>query len=286
MKKLAICFLLPLIISVTSCKTEAEIGYQPSFIPIRVSVNSRGNVNLSAGRVFATPIGIFDINASQTLYSLRQGDTRVLIVRVDNKATVYELSAEEDFQVEFVGDDTLYTKVALEYQSDSDVILELESIQLAGIQTTSTTSEPTPTPKGIHNPTQPVQAGTPVLVDDFSLTVADSLHTDYANTIGVTLVLQNIGNRQRLFWYRRLAISIKDDLGNEYSSGYDTLVGNYESKLYDTQQVEIESSETLIFKSKSIWTRPNYLQYFVGSVSPQAKKLMIEFNGFGPFEGI
>jgi hypothetical protein len=89
-----------------------------------------------------------------------------------------------------------------------------------------------------------------------------------------------------LFRYHRLAISVKDDLGNEYLSGYDNLVGNYESKLYDAQQVEIQPGETLIFKSESIWTRPHYLQYFVGPVSLQAKKLIIEFNGFGPFEDI
>lgn len=131
MKKLRTYTLCLLVTIATSCSMGAEIGYQPSFVPIRVSVNSRGHINLSVSRGIATPIGTFDINSSQTVYSLRQSEARVLIVRVDNKATVYELVEEEDFRIEFDDDGTLYRKVSLDYQADGDITLELESIQIA-----------------------------------------------------------------------------------------------------------------------------------------------------------
>jgi len=146
--------------------------------------------------------------------------------------------------------------------------------------------EPTPTPRGIRNPTSPVAAGTPILVDDFSLTLEDSITVGYADSIGIRMILQNVGGKERLFRYQRIGISVEDNLGNSYLSGYDTLVGNFEDELYDTQQLNVIPGDTVLFESDSIWQQPNDLQFFIGPVALQASQLIIKLQSFGPYDGI
>lgn len=70
-----------------------------------------------------------------------------MIVRVDHQATVYELKAEQPFQVKFDDSNQLYRRVALNYESDGDIILELESVQnpfSAGGSTNNNSSNPNP----------------------------------------------------------------------------------------------------------------------------------------------
>ena len=115
---------------ITGCGVTGEVGYQPPIaIPIRISVNTEGEINLGLSPSYVTPIGTFDLDLGGTVYSLRgQYTSRLLIVRVDNEATVYELEEGKDFKVNFDDDNTLYKKVALEYESDGDIVLELESV--------------------------------------------------------------------------------------------------------------------------------------------------------------
>ena len=124
-----ICLYVSLIvlgIGLEGCVLAAS--YQPPFVPVRVEVDSTGNVSLNVSTEFVTPIGIFELTASQTVASLRESmGTRVLVIRVDNKVSVYELVDGQNFQVEVADGDTLYRKVNLEYEADGDIILELES---------------------------------------------------------------------------------------------------------------------------------------------------------------
>ncbi|MDH5505796.1 MAG: hypothetical protein OEZ02_01075 [Anaerolineae bacterium] len=131
---------LPFLFS--SCSgSSIELGYQPPIIPVRINVNSNGNVSLSASSLVNTPIGIFDLEASQTIAYLRGNtNSRVLVVRVDDKVTIYELVEGEEFRVEFTGDDTLYKKVNLEYETDGDIVLELESSEFSATRSTSLSS--------------------------------------------------------------------------------------------------------------------------------------------------
>jgi len=100
------------------------------------------------------------------------------------------------------------------------------------------------------------------------------------------MILQNVGGKERLFRYQRIGISVEDNLGNSYLSGYDTLVGNFEDELYDTQQLNVIPGDTVLFESDSIWQQPNDLQFFIGPVALQASQLIIKLQSFGPYDGI
>ena len=121
------------VLGLAGCNGEVEVGYQPPIVvPVRVSINSRGDINLGFSEAIVTPLGIFDISAGSDIYSLRQQYTgRVLVVRVDDQVAVYELEEGKEFKINFEDDNKLYKKVALEYESDGDIVLELESVRTA-----------------------------------------------------------------------------------------------------------------------------------------------------------
>lgn len=107
---------------------EVEIGYQPPVIPVRVSINTRGELKVGLSGNIVTPIGTFDIGGGMSIDMLRgQYTQKVLIVRVDGEAVVYELEEGKEFNVTFDDNDTLYQKVALNYETNGDIVLELES---------------------------------------------------------------------------------------------------------------------------------------------------------------
>lgn len=135
MKKIIlILFIFPLVLfDLTACGRGAlEGGYSPPGIPIRISLNSNGEINLGVSDSVTTPYGTFDLGYGGSVYSLRdQYTARLLIVRVDDQATVYELEEGKEFHVEFDDDNRLYRRVALNYESDGDIVLELESVQIS-----------------------------------------------------------------------------------------------------------------------------------------------------------
>ena len=96
-------------------------GYQPPLVPIHVKVNSKGDVTVSVSASLPTPIGTFDLSPNTSIDSIqKQYRTRLLIVRVDGKATVYELSEGKDFRVSFDDNNTLYRQVSLDYQGSKN----------------------------------------------------------------------------------------------------------------------------------------------------------------------
>lgn len=128
----SICFIITAIIGLMliGCKAgiELEGGYTLPLIPIRIGIDSKGEIELSISKSFVTLIGTFDIGAKSTIYTIRQGNAgRLLMIRVDEEVTVYRLKEGEDFQVEFADDKSLYRKVSLEYDANGDIVLELES---------------------------------------------------------------------------------------------------------------------------------------------------------------
>ncbi len=120
------------ILFLSACQPQAdiEIGYQPPYVPVRISVNSRGEVNAEASYEWVTSIGTFDIGGGVSVNAIR-GDysSDILIVRVDNKAAVYQLEEGAQFDITFDDSNTLYKKVAFHKESGGDIILELESVQ-------------------------------------------------------------------------------------------------------------------------------------------------------------
>lgn len=110
------------------CGAEVEVGYQPPLVPIRISIDTSGDIEVELSGSYATPIGIFDVSGGITVASLREEyANRVLIVRVDDEAVVYELAEGKRFSVSFDDSNTLYKRVAFIQEITGDVILELES---------------------------------------------------------------------------------------------------------------------------------------------------------------
>jgi hypothetical protein len=115
-------------IGLLGCSPEVEIGYQPPMVPIRVSINTHGELKVGLSGRYTTPIGTFDIGGGMTVTSIRgKYEQKVLIVRVDDDAAVYTLEEGKEFDVVFDDSNTLYKKVALKHESDGDIVLELES---------------------------------------------------------------------------------------------------------------------------------------------------------------
>lgn len=114
---------------VVGCK--GEVGYQPPYIPILISIDTEGNISASISERIVTSIGTFSVSTSRTISSIRSGYSGpVLIVRVDEAATVYELTQGEEFRIHFDDERTPYKRVGLIYEVDGDIVLELESTQV------------------------------------------------------------------------------------------------------------------------------------------------------------
>ena len=112
-------------------------SYQSPFL-IGVSVNSEGQVNVGLAPSMSTPIGTFTLSGDTTVMSLRDiADKRLLIIRVDKVATVYTLEEGKKFKVEFKDDGKLYSQVNLVYETDGDIVLELETVNTSSLFPTS-----------------------------------------------------------------------------------------------------------------------------------------------------
>lgn len=126
--KLSGLVFIVLAISLLGCEPEVEFGYQPPIVPIRVSINSNGELKVGFSGQVVTPIGTFDVEGGSAISLIRDRyDQGILVVRVDNEAVVYRLEEGKEFKVTFDDNNTLYKKVDLKYESDGDIILELES---------------------------------------------------------------------------------------------------------------------------------------------------------------
>lgn len=116
------------------CQPDAvvEVGFQPLIIPVRIAINSHGEVSAGFSGEYPTPIGIFDISGGVSVSTIRsEYSSDVLIVRVDDVATVYELEEGKQFDIIFNDENTLYKKVAFHKESGGDIILELESVSVS-----------------------------------------------------------------------------------------------------------------------------------------------------------
>jgi len=115
--------------ALAGCGPEVEIGYKPPVpIPLRISINTQGELNIGLSSDIATPIGTFDISGGTSINTLKSRfNSRVLIVRVDDEVFVYELEEGKVFSVTFDDNNTLYRKVGLFHEINGDIVLELES---------------------------------------------------------------------------------------------------------------------------------------------------------------
>lgn len=163
---------------------------------------------------------------------------------------------------------------------------------------TSTEPLPTPTEHGVTNPQGILPAGMPVIQDNYVMVVDVSGMTIDGDYIGFEIQLRVLGEVAKLFRYNASSIILEDDLGNRYDylikSGFGTRCT--ESDIYKAKQILIEPGEKVIiepnsdmmFSSYFWWCLDNHDEYvpgYTGQIPPQAKALILKFEGFGPFSG-
>ena len=117
------------ILGLLGCGSQLEVGYKPPIsIPVRVSINTQGEIMVGFSGDFVTPIGTFDVSGGTSINSIRSDfSNKVLVVRIDNEVVVYKLEEGKEFKVNFDDSNTLYKKVGLLYDGNGDIVLELES---------------------------------------------------------------------------------------------------------------------------------------------------------------
>lgn len=133
---IALTFVIVLLSGCGGGERNIEVGYQPPFIPIRVAVDRWGNVSVSSSYQLSTPIGTFDLTMGYSIAAIRRdADYPVLVIRVDDEITVYELSPDNSFEVKFDSGNQYYREVNLVRDRDGDIILELESVEIVPVST-------------------------------------------------------------------------------------------------------------------------------------------------------
>lgn len=94
---------------------------------MQVAINAGGDVSLNIGQPHFSPAGAYSLNSSRTLATLRQEIAgRVLLIRVNQRATVYRLEEQPQVKVE-AANSAAFEVTSLEYLSDGDILLELDS---------------------------------------------------------------------------------------------------------------------------------------------------------------
>ena len=114
------------------------------------------------------------------------------------------------------------------------------------VKISTTEPESTVTPIGIRNPQGIVPSDVPIIVDDYSL-LFDEYKTEGVS-ISISIVVRNIGSRQRTFRYTANSVVLKDDVGNIYAPKF----GLFATKddLFVGKQVTIEVGEKYTIYSR------------------------------------
>jgi hypothetical protein len=166
-------------------------------------------------------------------------------------------------------------------------------------KTQTTQPEPTsvqhndvpPTPIGIYNPSGIVQSNMPIYVDGYALSFRGISVDDYGyeSNIIVKLSIKNVGERNRVFRYTGISITLRDDVGNMYPPFTHATKYCNETALYDTRQFNIDIGKEINLSSISNLggcieneSGTNFPS-FTGTMSPQAKSFFIGFKDFGSF---
>lgn len=137
----------------------------------------------------------------------------------------------------------------------------------------------TPTDESL--PTSSVPAGQPITYDGWAITVSKEVVIDY-EAFGITFIVRNLGESDRVFRYQLAGVTITDDLGNAYQPTDDSICEEY---MYITKNLSISGND-----SEQIYTpsgfrnchSENGLQQFSGPISINAKQLFIHLDNFGP----
>ena len=108
-----------------------ELTYDPPVIPIQISVNTWGEINIETtpGVSVPTPVGVFGANLVTDSQHIMQSFDNVLIIRIDDQECVYNMHGHS---IEFSGVEGQFQIVSVETDGDGDVTIVLEGDHYTG----------------------------------------------------------------------------------------------------------------------------------------------------------
>jgi hypothetical protein len=151
------------------------------------------------------------------------------------------------------------------------------------------------TPTTASLPDQPVPAGSPIIYDGWSVLVSKNIEIANWNSnyptplIYLSITIRNMDINNRVFRYSRSAISLKDDLGNNYPpySGFDHNDFNCEKEHFSLMNLTIEGEDSVTLKGHPVQCNDvKRFHVFEGPVPLEAKQLILLLTDFGPFTGV
>jgi hypothetical protein len=142
----------------------------------------------------------------------------------------------------------------------------------------------TPTPESL--PTEPVKAGTPIIYDGWSMTVAPEIISRGGGTWGIKIYVRNLGDTSRVFRYTMASITLRDNIGNSFK---------YQgSEIYQyldvVRNINISGQGSIKLISGSPYSRywhfDDQIQSCAEPIPLEASQIIIGFDNFGPFTGV
>ena len=234
---------------------------------------------------------IFNYKVSGDQLTLATGDLTIVLGRTNSTKSSPEKLGDTDSPI-------LVPPTVTQTNISTLTMAPPTSTQTMAPPTSTPTMEPTPTVHGVQNPSGVIPAGMPAIVDGYVLVVDKTDMTVDDDFIGFTIRIRVTGNESRLFRYNAASIKLKDDLGNYYDYYYTISYGTKctESDIYLAKQITIEPQTEVIiepatrmmYSSYFWWCLDNQNQVIPGfnAIIPQnARSLILEFEGFGPFSG-
>ncbi|MCA9898970.1 MAG: hypothetical protein H6654_01540 [Ardenticatenaceae bacterium] len=127
LSKLFLFAVLTAIVLLTACSlvedADVEVGFKPVGIPIRISVNSAGEVSLDVSRSFVTPLGVFDAGLVSDPESYFDTIETSLTIRIGTGECIYDLNGESGLDLDLSHDN--FRLVRLQ-ESAGNIFIELE----------------------------------------------------------------------------------------------------------------------------------------------------------------
>lgn len=106
-----------------ACKqVGGQISYHPPLIPLKITVNTWGEINLEASGEVVTPLGTFEVGAITQPNQYFDGVENVLTVLIDDQTCWYDLNGQ-DFSIDL--EPGHYDQISLR-QEDGNIFLELD----------------------------------------------------------------------------------------------------------------------------------------------------------------
>lgn len=113
-----------------------QLTYHPPVVPLKISVNTWGEIDIEASGEIVTPLGTFEVGVVAQPDQFFDGVENTLTILIDDEACYYGLS-DQNFEVEL--EPGQYDKIALR-QENGNIFLELDGPGYTGCSQRPVTS--------------------------------------------------------------------------------------------------------------------------------------------------